>query len=131
MIDNSDHELRFYVLLLLWRLLRWAISASTVVAVITVIYHFGTPRTHSWKCALPGAAIATLTWFAATLDLWLVCHPLRRLYGRLWLAGDGHRDPGLAVHYVAEPAHRGRVQCPDLSEGGTCAACSGSLRATS
>jgi membrane protein len=66
MVDNSDHELRFYVLVL-WRVMRWAISASTVVAVITVIYHFGTPRTHSWKCALPGAAIATLTWFAATL----------------------------------------------------------------
>jgi membrane protein len=66
MIHNSEHRLRLLVLLS-WRMLRWAISASTVVAVITVIYHFGTPRTHSWKCALPGASIATLTWFAATL----------------------------------------------------------------
>jgi membrane protein len=66
MIGSSDHELRFFVLLF-WRLLRWAISASTVVAVISVIYHFGTPRTHSWWCELPGASIATLTWFAATL----------------------------------------------------------------
>jgi membrane protein len=66
MIDNADHELRFYVLLT-WRLARWAIATSTVVAVLTVIYHFGTPRTHSWKCALPGAAMATVTWFAATL----------------------------------------------------------------
>jgi membrane protein len=66
MIDNSDHELRFYVLVS-WRMLRWAISVATVVAVMTVLYHFGMPRTHSWKCALPGAATATLTWFAATL----------------------------------------------------------------
>jgi membrane protein len=66
MVDNSDHELRLYVLVL-WRIVRWAISVTTVVAVMTVLYHFGTPRTHSWKCALPGAAMATLTWFAATL----------------------------------------------------------------
>jgi membrane protein len=66
MIDNSDHELRSYVLFF-WRMLRWVLSAATVVAVITVLYHFGTPRTHSWKCALPGASMATVTWFAATL----------------------------------------------------------------
>lgn len=66
MVDNSGHELRFYVLVA-WRMLRWALSVVTVVAVITVLYHFGTPRTHSWKCALPGAAMATVTWFAATL----------------------------------------------------------------
>jgi membrane protein len=66
MVDNSDHELRFYVLVS-WRMLRWAISVATVVAVMTVLYHFGTPRTHSWKCSLPGAGMATLTWFAATL----------------------------------------------------------------
>lgn len=65
-VDNSGHELRFYVLVS-WRMVRWAISVATIVAVMTVLYHFGTPRTHSWKCALPGAAIATLTWFAATL----------------------------------------------------------------
>lgn len=66
MIDHSDHELRLYVLVL-WRMVRWALAAFTVVAVMTVIYHFGTPRTYSWQCSLPGAAMATLTWFAATL----------------------------------------------------------------
>ena len=66
MVGSSDHELRFYVLVL-WRMVRWAISVTTVVAVMTVLYHFGTPRTHSWRCSLPGAAMATLTWFAATL----------------------------------------------------------------
>jgi membrane protein len=66
MIDNSEHELRLYVLVL-WRMVRWTVAASTVVAVMAVLYHFGTPRTHSWKCAVPGAAMATLTWFATTL----------------------------------------------------------------
>ncbi len=66
MIDNADHELQLYVLFL-WRMVRWAISVSTGIAVLTVIYHFGAPRTHSWKCSLPGATMATLTWFAATL----------------------------------------------------------------
>jgi membrane protein len=66
MIDNADHELRLYVLLL-WRMVRWAIAVSTGITVLTVIYHFGAPRTHNWKCCLPGATMATLTWFAATL----------------------------------------------------------------
>jgi membrane protein len=66
MIANSDHELRFLVLVA-WRMVRWAISIVTVVAVITALYHVGTPRTYSWKCSLPGAAMAAVTWFAATL----------------------------------------------------------------
>jgi len=66
MIDNADHELRLYVLLL-WRMVRWLIAVATGIAVLTVIYHFGAPRTQSWKCCLPGATMATLTWFVATL----------------------------------------------------------------
>src|SRR5271170_7334787 len=66
MIENADHELRLYVLVL-WRMARWTIAVLTGIAVLTVIYHFGAPRTHSWKCCLPGATMATLTWFAATL----------------------------------------------------------------
>ena len=65
-IDNADHELRHYVLFM-WRIVRWSIALATSVAVFTVIYHFGIPRTYSWKRSLPGAAIATLTWFASTL----------------------------------------------------------------
>jgi membrane protein len=66
MVENADHELRFYVLWL-WRMVRWAIALATGIAVLTAIYHFGAPRTHSWRCSLPGAAMATLTWFVATL----------------------------------------------------------------
>jgi len=66
MIDNADHELRSYVFLL-WRTLRWAIAVATGITVLTAIYHFGAPRTQSWKCCLPGATMATLTWFVATL----------------------------------------------------------------
>jgi membrane protein len=66
MIDNADHELQFYVLLC-WRMLRWAISVATGIAVLTAIYHFGTPRTQVWRRCLPGAVLATLTWFLTTL----------------------------------------------------------------
>jgi len=66
MIDNADHELRLYVLFL-WRMVRWTIAVATGIAVLTAIYHFGAPRTHSWRCALPGATMATLTWFLTTL----------------------------------------------------------------
>jgi membrane protein len=66
MIDNSERALRYYVLYL-WRLVRWAIALLTSVSVLEVIYYFGTPRVHTWKRFLPGAAIATLFWFISTL----------------------------------------------------------------
>jgi membrane protein len=79
MVDNSDHELRFYVILL-WRLIRWAIALVASVGSINVIYHFGVPhdrvagpggrlarvRRH-WRETMPGAAIATGCWFFATI----------------------------------------------------------------
>jgi membrane protein len=66
MIDNADHELRSYVFLL-WRTLRWGIALATGITVLTAVYHFGAPRTQSWRCCLPGATLATLTWFVATV----------------------------------------------------------------
>jgi membrane protein len=65
-IDNSDHALRLYVLFL-WRLVRWFIAMLTSVAVLAVIYHFGTPKTQDWRRVLPGALLATATWFLTTL----------------------------------------------------------------
>ncbi len=66
MIDNADHNFRLYVLFL-WRLMRWIIAMLTSVAVLAVIYHFGTPRTQNWRRVLPGALLATATWFLITL----------------------------------------------------------------
>jgi membrane protein len=66
MVDNSDHEIRFYVLLI-WRIIRWSIATLTSVAVLGVVYHFGTPRARPWKQVVPGSLLATVAWFLATL----------------------------------------------------------------
>lgn len=67
MIDNADHQLRFYVLLI-GRIARWGVGMLTSVVVLGVIYHFGTPRKRPWKKVVPGAALATATWFLTTLS---------------------------------------------------------------
>jgi membrane protein len=79
MIANSDHELHLYVIVL-WRLIRWAIALGASVFSLILIYHYGVPRQKlplqtgkltlvrgRWRETLPGAAIATATWFIATL----------------------------------------------------------------
>ena len=64
-------------------LLRWGIALSGSVGILAVIYHLGTDLTKhmrdhiepfrkfhmdwSWRSSLPGAALATLMWFASTL----------------------------------------------------------------
>jgi len=52
MVDNSTHELR-HIVLVLWRMVRWAIALVTSVSVLGALYHFGTGhvRTHasSWS----------------------------------------------------------------------------------
>jgi membrane protein len=66
MINNADHQLRFMVILL-WRLLRWSIAMLASVAVMTVLYHFGTRRKEGWLWVAPGAIAGTILWFPATL----------------------------------------------------------------
>jgi membrane protein len=66
MIDNSDHELRL-VVLLLWRLARWAVALTTSVSVLGALYHFGTKRKEHWAWVAPGALAASILWFPATL----------------------------------------------------------------
>jgi membrane protein len=66
MITNSTHEIRFYVFFF-WRVVRWLIATVTGVAVLGVIYHFGTPGRRPWKKAVPGAVMATISWFLITL----------------------------------------------------------------
>jgi len=48
-------------------LIRWAIAIVTSIAFIGLIYHHGMPKTQSWRRVLPGATMATLMWFPATM----------------------------------------------------------------
>jgi len=66
MIDNADHELR-HMVLVFWRLVRWAITLVTSSTVLGALYHFGTKQGERWMRVIPGAIAATLVWFPATL----------------------------------------------------------------
>lgn len=73
-VDTAGHDLRPYVLLF-WRVTRWVIAVFTSVVVLAVIYHFGIPRRRHWRRSLPGALLATVTWFVSTLLFgWYVTH---------------------------------------------------------
>ena len=52
---------------LLWTAGRWAIATLASIAVISLIYHHGLPRTQPWHRVLPGAGVATGLWFTATV----------------------------------------------------------------
>jgi membrane protein len=54
------------LLLRAWDGVRWAIALLTSVAVMSLIYHNGLPKSQSWRRVLPGAVVATFLWFAAT-----------------------------------------------------------------
>ena len=66
MMSGSSHEMR-RVLLISWRMLRWAVALATSVTVLAALYHFGTKRGEHWVWVMPGAIAATLIWFPATL----------------------------------------------------------------
>ncbi len=66
MISGSSHELR-HIVLVGWRLARWAIALTTSVTVLAALYHFGTKRGEHWVWVMPGAIAATVIWFPATL----------------------------------------------------------------
>ncbi|MGA2852440.1 MAG: YihY/virulence factor BrkB family protein, partial [Terracidiphilus sp.] len=66
MIANSDHELRFIVLVF-WRIIRWSVAVVTSVTVLIAVYHFGTSHKEHWTRVAPGAITATVLWFPATL----------------------------------------------------------------
>lgn len=79
MIEHSGLELHHY-LIVLWRLIRWGIALLASVVALAMIYHFGVPRQRlptrggkfayvrgRWRETMPGATIATATWFLATL----------------------------------------------------------------
>ncbi len=83
MIGTANHELR-HIVLLFWRMVRWAIALFTGAAVLGALYHFGTKRTEHWVRVMPGAITATVAWFAATLAFgWYVTRvaDYSRFYG--------------------------------------------------
>ncbi len=82
---HSGHDFSRYVLLS-WSVARWSIALLCSVTVIALVYYAGTPRTHSWRCTLPGALLATSTWFMATLGFgWYVTRVANytQVYGAL------------------------------------------------
>jgi len=63
------------LIILVWDGVRWAIALTTSIAVMSLLYHHGLPKTQSWRRVLPGAVLATIMWFAATMFFgWYVTH---------------------------------------------------------
>jgi membrane protein len=83
MIDNAGHELRS-VVIFFWRAVRWTVTFAAILAVLFVLYHFGTRRKEHWLWVAPGAIAGTVIWFPATLAYgWYVtgASNYTRLYG--------------------------------------------------
>lgn len=79
MIENTNLELHSY-LILLWRLIRWVIALFASIVSLALVYHYAVPRQKlqtrhgrfhlvrgRWRETLPGATLATATWFITTL----------------------------------------------------------------
>src|SRR3984885_16361080 len=82
---HLNQEFGMYVLLM-WTAIRWLIATLTSIAVIALIYHHAVPRTQPWHSVLPGATLATVMWFGATLAFgWYLQHyaDYSILYGSL------------------------------------------------
>ncbi len=83
MIEVAGHDLR-YLVVFLWRMLRWSVAVATTVAVLTMLYHFGIKRKERWVWVVPGAVTGTMIWFPATLAFgWYVTRDenYSRFYG--------------------------------------------------
>jgi len=66
LVPYLDPDFSPYVLLL-WGGIRWLIATLTSIAVIALIYHHAVPRTQPWHSVMPGAILATMSWFAVTV----------------------------------------------------------------
>lgn len=72
LLQHSNKEIGLAVILF-WQLGRWAISTLTSIAVLSLVYHWGIPRTQPFYRVLPGATLATVAWFLATVGFgWYV-----------------------------------------------------------
>lgn len=54
-------------LFLLADLVRWAVALAASTGIVAMIYHMGTPLRQPWRRVVPGAVLATLMWFIATI----------------------------------------------------------------
>ena len=63
---HVGHELTPYILGL-WTAVRWIIAVLTSIAVISLVYHHGVPRTQPWHRVLPGSVVATMLWVFVTV----------------------------------------------------------------
>lgn len=54
-------------LLVIAGILRWTIALAGSAGILATVYHLGTPRREHWKRAVPGAVLATVVWFIATV----------------------------------------------------------------
>jgi membrane protein len=63
---ETMHLFKGFVILV-WDGVRWGIALVTSVAVMSLIYHHGLPKAQSWRRVLPGAVLASLLWFPATM----------------------------------------------------------------
>ena len=85
MIADADHTVRSWVVLA-WRVLRWLIAILASIAVLQTIFHFSTSVRPPWARTLPGAMLATMTWFGSTMAYgWYVTRfaDYTRVYGSL------------------------------------------------
>ena len=67
-------------------IVRWLVAVTGSVGLIALLYNLGTPMRLSWRSTLPGAALATVLWFASTLVFgWYVTRfaNYSRVYGSL------------------------------------------------
>ncbi len=55
------------IIILVWDGVRWVIATLTSITVISLVYHHGLPKTQTWRRVVPGAVMATLLWFPATM----------------------------------------------------------------
>ncbi len=66
-IESGSMHIFRPVVRLVFILIRWTIAMLTSIAFIGLIYHHALPKTQSWRRVLPGAVMATLMWFPATM----------------------------------------------------------------
>jgi membrane protein len=66
-VQNETMHLFKPLILLVWDGVRWGIALLTSVALTSLMYHHGLPKTQSWRRVLPGAIMATVLWFPATM----------------------------------------------------------------